>query len=530
MGNEKDDGGGASRELAAVLRDHPGAIVAAVGEDGLFVPVPEGLDLGDDHHRTGLRSATELVDGVDRAAVIEAWERARAGGDTTIDARLRDTDAAGTMHFIDARDELGVHLMVFAVDDGGGRVEVPEAPPIPEGSRAKVVRSRKDGLAVLVDIDHNVSELLGWRVEDMVGVRSLEFIHPDDQEESIAAWMDMLSAPGLTTRARLRHACADGSWLWLDISNRNLLDEAGHVECEMVDVSEEVAAQEALAASEQVLRRLTESMPVGVFHIDADERLQLANARLHEILGTRPGDDQATMLSTVRDEMAFDRALAAVLAGTDVDLELEIQVLGTLDIRRCTLALRALTVDGAVTGAVGVLTDVTESARLREELERRATMDDLTGCFNRASVLEALEGFLASGTDVAVVYVDVDDFKVVNDGHGHAAGDEVLQAVGARLRSAVREHDAVGRMGGDEFVAVCAGLGSEEGAAELAQRIASSLRDPVGFRHQRITVSASVGVAWSPGGERIDADTLVARADGAMYASKGIRGGGHTVG
>jgi diguanylate cyclase (GGDEF)-like protein/PAS domain S-box-containing protein len=528
MGNESD-GAAAPAEIEALLRAHPGAVVAAVGRDGLFVPLPEGLDLGDGHQRTGLRSATDLVEGVDRGAVIAAWERAKAGGVATVDARLRDHSAAGSMHFIDAREELGVHLMVFAVDDGGGRVAVPESPPIPEGSRAKVVRSRKDGLAVLVDIDHNVSELLGWRVEDMVGVRSLEFIHPDDQEESIAAWMDMLTAPGLTTRARLRHRCADGGWLWLDISNRNRLDEAGHVECEMVDVSQEVAAQAALAASEQVLRRLTESMPVGVFHIDRDRRLQLANARLHEILGTEPGDDQPTMLSTVRDEMAFDRALEAVLTGTDVDMEAEIQVLGTLDVRRCTLALRALSVDDEITGAVGCLTDVTESVRLREELERRATVDELTGCLNRASVLDALEESLASGADVAVVYVDVDDFKVVNDGLGHAAGDEVLQAVGARLRAAVRGHDAVGRMGGDEFLAVCAGLGSAEGAADLAQRIASSLGDPVGFRRQRIEVSASVGVAWSAAGEHPDADALVARADGAMYVTKGAGGGGHTV-
>src|SRR5690606_19288422 len=201
------------------------------------------------------------------------------------------------------------------------------------------------------------TDLLGWAVEDMVGRRSLDFIHPEDQEEAIAAWVDMLASPGVTTRARLRHAMADGGWLWLDIANRNRLDEEGAVECEMIDVSEEVAAQEALAANAQVLRRLTESMPVGVFHIGADERLQLANARLHEILGTSPGDDQSTMLSTVRDPIAFDRALAAVLTGVDVDMEAEIQVLGTLEVRRCTLALRALSADGAITGAVGVLTD-----------------------------------------------------------------------------------------------------------------------------------------------------------------------------
>jgi diguanylate cyclase (GGDEF)-like protein/PAS domain S-box-containing protein len=528
MGKDAE-GAAALREIEELLRQHPGAVVAAIGDDGLFVPIPEGLAVGDDHRRTGLRAATDLVERADRSAVIAAWEQAKQAGDHVVHARLRDHDEVTPMHFVDARDALGVHLMIFDVDGGGGLVDVPESPPIPEGSRAKVVRSRKDGLAVLVDIDHNVSQLLGWRVEDMVGRRSLEFIHPDDQDESIAAWMDMLSAPGLTTRARLRHACADGGWIWLDISNRNLLDEAGHVECEMVDVSEEVAAQAALAASEQVLRRLTESMPVGVFHIDPQRRLQLANARLHEILGTDPSDTQATMLSTVRDEIAFDRAIAAVLTGTDVDIELEVQVLGTLDVRRCTLALRALSVDDVITGAVGCLDDVTESMLLHEELERRATMDELTGCLNRASVIDALDDCLGSHTDVAVVFVDVDDFKDVNDGHGHAAGDEVLQAVGARLRAAVRGHDAVGRMGGDEFLAVCAGLGSAERAAELAERIASSLGDPVGFRGRRIEISSSVGVAWVAEGEKVDADTLVARADGAMYVAKGAGGGGHTA-
>ena len=522
------EAGAALRQFEALLRQHTGALVAAVGDDGLFVPFPEGLDVGEDLLRTGPRAATDLVERADRAAVIAAWERAQQDGGTVVEVRLRGHGSATPMHIVDARDALGVFLMIFEVG-GGGRVEVPESPSAPEGSRAKVVRSRKDNLAILVDVDPNVFELLGWTVEDMVGVRSLEFIHPDDQDESIAAWFDMLTAPGVTTRARLRHSCADGSWLWLDISNRNLLDELGHVECEMVDVSQEVAAQGALAASEQLLRRLTESMPVGVFHIDAGQRLELVNARLHEILGTVPGDDQATMLGTVRDGVAFDRALAAVLSGTDVDIEIEIQVLGTLDVRRCTLALRALIVDDVITGAVGCLTDVTESMLLQEELERRATIDELTGCLNRASVIDVLEECLGKGSDVAVVYVDLDDFKGLNDGHGHAAGDEVLQAVGARLRSAVRVHDAVGRMGGDEFLAVCAGLGTAESAAELAGRIASSLGHPVGFHNRRLAVSASVGVAWVPGGEHVDADTLVARADGAMYVTKGAGGGGHTV-
>lgn len=509
--------------LSDVLADRPRALVAAIGDDGLFVPLPPSLPVGG-RGVVEARAATDIIEPGDRELVIEAWEAVLAGGYSCAEVPLPGLDGPAAMHFFDVRDEHGAYVLVIDAGD-----EPPPVGPVPVPSTeavAKVVRVRKDGIAVLQQVDRTVTEVLGWQPDELVGRRSLDLIHPDDHELAITAWMDMLAGRGTTTRARLRHLRQDGGWTWLDISNHNRLDgTAGHVECEMVDVTDEVQALEALQDREQLLRRLTEAMSVGMFHIDRDRRLLLTNPALHEILGTGPDDPLEVLASRVVDPLAVDRVLSTVLSGADVDVELDARPIGSDEVRHLTVSARTLVDDDrTVVGAVGCVTDVTESVRLRDELARRATVDDLTGCLNRASVIEVLERVLANEADVAVVFVDMDGFKDVNDRHGHAAGDAVLQAIGSRLRAAVREHDAVGRMGGDEFIAVCTGLGDAAGAAELRDRVAAILGDPVGYGGRRIGISASVGMAWSPASEQIDADALVARADTAMYEVKSVRG------
>lgn len=494
--------------------------MAAVGEDGLFVPLPASLP-ADGHAVVEARAATDIVAPGDREPVIEAWEQVLATGYGCAEVPLPGSDRPATMHIFDVRAEHGVYVMVLDAGDDPPPIGPVEGPST-EGM-AKVVRVRKDGVAVLREVDASVEAVLGWTPGELVGRRSLDLIHPDDHELAITAWMDMLSDRGMTTRARLRHLRKDGGWTWMDISNHNLLDgTAGCVECEMVDVSVEVQAQEALRASEQLLRRLTDSMSVGVFHIDSDRNLLLTNPALHAILGTTPADDLETLAARVVDPLAVSRAMERVLSGIDVDVELDVRRPGDDEVRHLMVSSRALSdEEGRVTGAVGCVTDVTESVRLRDELARRATVDDLTGCANRVTVLEALEDALGRPVDVAVAFVDVDLFKRVNDDHGHAAGDAVLQAVSARLRSTVRAHDTVGRMGGDEFLMVCIGIAGEDGAAELRQRVQEALRDPVSWNGRRLEVSASIGVAWAATDDHVDADALVARADADMYARKG---------
>jgi diguanylate cyclase (GGDEF)-like protein len=256
------------------------------------------------------------------------------------------------------------------------------------------------------------------------------------------------------------------------------------------------------------------------------------NDRLGSILGVGPAATVEAQLSTVvrEDWPVLLAALDAALDdGADGDLEVRIQPEEGCRARRCMVRLRTLTDErGGVTGAVVSVEDVTDSAQLRAELERRATHDLLTRVMNRGAAMDALEAALArkeAGT--AVIYIDIDHFKAVNDQLGHAGGDEILRIVADRLATTVRAGDTLGRVGGDEFAVVCPGIAGAEPALRVADRIAAAVNRPVQLAGVTLELQVSIGVAHA-GRRVISADALVGRADSAMYASK-RRGHGRPV-
>ena len=413
--------------LVALLAEYPDAHVAAIGDDGLFIPVPPSVPL-QGHRMLQVRSTLELVVPEERELVLRAWERARSSGAATVQLHLRvDPDRIVVLHYLDARPLHGVYLGVLVGTDGISLPDLHAIPPLPP----RIARVRKNELAVFTAVDEATTRLLGWTPDELLGHRSLEFIHPDDQERAIGSWMQMLSEPDRPQPAvRLRHRRADGSWAWFEVTNHNRLAEpsGGDVLAEMIDISDEMAAHEALQAREQLLHRLAEALPIGVFQVLSDGRIAYTNERLQSILGVGPAPTVVDQLATVarEDWPSVEAALEAALgSGIDGDLEIQVRPSDEARTRRCLLRLRALTDgQGAVSGAVVCVEDVTASAQLRAELERRASHDLLTRLLNRASVLAALEGALASqgrgGT--AAIFIDLDDFKGVNDRLGHVAG------------------------------------------------------------------------------------------------------------
>ncbi len=164
-----------------------------------------------------------------------------------------------------------------------------------------------------------------------------------------------------------------------------------------------------------------------------------------------------------------------------------------------------------------------ENARLIEATRHQALHDDLTGLPKRALAedrgRQALARRQRTGEEVALLFIDVDDFKVVNDTHGHATGDALLRSVAARLDAELRSSDTCARVGGDEFVVILTSPAGTSGGAEVAQRLIESLDAPFSVGDHTIEVTASIGIAWAgPGAETFD--ELVARADGAMYEAK----------
>ncbi len=164
-----------------------------------------------------------------------------------------------------------------------------------------------------------------------------------------------------------------------------------------------------------------------------------------------------------------------------------------------------------------------QAGHRREHQQRHlAEHDDLTGLFNRAAFRTRVQQALAEDNRVAVLMLDLDGFKQVNDNHGHAAGDEVLRIMAARIGHALRSGDGVGRLGGDEFACLLRNVDGREQLEVLARKLAMSIASPMHVAEGRVSLLASLGMAVSPT-DGNSVDTLLATADAAMYRAKRLR-------
>lgn len=509
--------------LRRLLEQHPHAMVSALTDDGRPQPVPAGVQLGAGHVPVLTAGIAGYLP-ADRPGVLAAFDAALSTGSGQVGARLvNDPQTTLHVHLVDARADLGVLLSVIVPQATGPRpAATPAVPVIPP----RVARLTKSATGMLLDVDDAALQILGWRREEVVGRRSLELIHPDDQALAIESWLQTVEDPSVQARVRLRHRARDGSWTWFETYHVNLLaSDSPRLVTEMVDVSAEMAAQQALEAREQLLQQLTQTLPVGVFQLGSDGGLVWGNGRLFELLRLPVASTAPDLLRAV---LATDRpqvrsAMERIRSGAPeqaVDVRLSPPSAGTV----CQISLRPLTSgsDGVV-GIVGCVHDITGSVAARRELERQAAVDGLTGCLSRPALLAALDAALARGRDLATgtaaVYVDLDLFKQVNDQLGHAAGDELLRRTAHLLQRSGARGARVGRLGGDEFLVVCPDVESEAVAVAVGERIAALLRRRLSLAGRSVTASASVGLAWSSD-SREDAADLLARADRAMYVVK----------
>ena len=180
--------------------------------------------------------------------------------------------------------------------------------------------------------------------------------------------------------------------------------------------------------------------------------------------------------------------------------------------------------NGCTTHHVAVLTDLTDLREKERQLEHIAYHDALTGLPNRVLLADRLRQAMTyatrRGERVAVVYIDLDGFKAINDSHGHNQGDALLIAVAHRMRDALREGDTLARIGGDEFVAVLADLRNDQDCSPLLERLLAAASEPVPAPAGELRVSASLGVTFFPQAQAIDADQLMRQADQALYQAK----------
>ncbi len=424
-----------------------------------------------------------------------------------------------------------------------------------ELQRLALVAEHTSALVIVSDVDDHVQwvnaafcGVTGWTLPEARGRRPGELLASPQADETVLRRVHDAVRDGLGVREEWLHRTRGGAELWLDVDLRPLQDEdgrpAGFVRV-CTDVSTRVRQQAKLQA-------LWAALPTGVVVHGLDGRIVEANRAAESLLGLTLAQIQA------RDSWGPPRrivhadgspcahgqhpALRSLASGQALRNE-------TLGIETPTGELRWLLVNtepqrdnqGQLSGVVACFIDITHSRMLQDRLADGARTDALTGLPNRAVVMERLQRAIEHarrhpGYGFAVLFMDFDRFKQVNDTLGHAAGDELLRQVATRLTHTLRPGDAVARLpaegqgsvaarlGGDEFVVVLEGVGDAARAAVVSQRLLAELAEPYLVESTPVHSSASIGVVLCTGlsadGPGPSADELLRNADTAMYEAK----------
>jgi diguanylate cyclase (GGDEF)-like protein/PAS domain S-box-containing protein len=327
------------------------------------------------------------------------------------------------------------------------------------------------------------------------------------------------------------------------------------------DITARTSLDEALRQSEERLALATKSARIGIWDYDVVANKLVWDARMYELYGIRGEDfsgayDAWQAALHPEDRARGDRAISDAISGTR-DLDIEFRVLWPNgeehDIEAHALARGPE--HGPATRMIGVNWDITGRKQAENRIVRLARYDDLTGLPNRSVFVEALTRLIAQSrrdsTRFAVLYLDLDHFKDVNDVLGHPVGDLLLKIVAERLRANIRETDMVARFGGDEFAVLLSDIGTPVNAtlvsdrllrsiagqidvtrematiaADVAEKIVASMSEVVTIDANRIHTGASVGIAVY-GSDSPDAEAMLSYADVALYRAKAERRGGY---
>jgi diguanylate cyclase (GGDEF)-like protein len=285
-------------------------------------------------------------------------------------------------------------------------------------------------------------------------------------------------------------------------------------------------SERRLALEKERLDTAINNMTQGLLLYDSDARIVLCNQRYLEMYNlspdvVKPGCHFRDLIAHRKETGSFpgnvDEFCATVLRNV-AEKRATNSVLETTDGRSIQLVNRPL----ANGGWVATQEDITERRRAEQKIAHLAHYDALTDLPNRVSFREQLQQELERtkrGEQLAVLYIDIDEFKSVNDSLGHPAGDELLKAVASRLRSCIRETDFVARLGGDEFAIVQTGIKQPSDVVELVNRIYEAIRAPHECLGHQVATDASIGIALAPN-DGTELDQLLKSADLAMYGAK----------
>lgn len=369
----------------------------------------------------------------------------------------------------------------------------------------------------------------GYREDEILGRHIARFYPPEAVENNLPA--RLLKQARATGRAedegwRVRN---DGSRFWAKVNITALHDSEGRLRGFTKVTRDKTAsrlADEALRASESQLKAITNHLPALVCYIDRGHVFRFNNETYTRWLRRPLSEITGRSLREVYGDEVYKKLtepLERALRGETVKFEIEFDAFdGSTRIARGTYVPDRGD-DGTVQGVHGLIRDVTMAKEAERALLLAARHDSLTGLPNRPHLMQRLREVFFQPFDpasqTAVLFLDLDHFKQINDLWGHHVGDEVLKEFARRVSRAVRPTDLVARLAGDEFVVVLSGLNTLQEAEFVARKILNAMKEPFDHAERVLTLSTSIGLAMRSEADA-DATHLLKRADAALYAAK----------
>jgi diguanylate cyclase (GGDEF)-like protein/PAS domain S-box-containing protein len=362
----------------------------------------------------------------------------------------------------------------------------------------------------------------GWTRDEFLSMLITQ-IRPEEDVPAVLALLPQL--PERVSPAIFRHKKKDGSIIDVEISSFEFISGGRRRRLVMAhDITERHQSERRLRESEARYRLLFERNLAGVYRATTDGRILDCNDAFARVFGYGSREDlldkPASSLyfdSNERDQMI--QLLRVQRAITNQEGRLRRR-----DGSPVWVIENMTMLEGHEAGVIeGTIIDITDRKYAQDEIEYQAYHDVLTGLPNRLLFRDRISMALAharrTSRSMAIMFLDLDDFKAVNDSLGHTVGDRLLQAVALRLVGAMRAEDTVARMGGDEFTVLLSDVTDGRGAATVARKILEAVGAPLVLDGHDLRVTTSIGVAVFPG-DGFDAETLLKNADRAMYRAK----------
>ncbi len=381
----------------------------------------------------------------------------------------------------------------------------------------------------LLRINRRYAEMLGYTVQEMLGRSFHDITHGDDRAETLHQMQRLLAGEIRAFSQEKRYCCKDGTVVWvaLNVSPMWAAGETPHTHLAVAqDITERKQSEAALRNSENRYRTIVETAQEGIWQIDAESKTTFVNQKMAEMLGYTVEEMQGCSLLAFMDDEGREMVAQNVERRRQgIAEQHEFKFLrkpgGVVWTLLSTLPL--FDSAGTYAGAFAMVTDISDRKQSENQLQHMAQHDALTGLPNRSLLIDRLNQAIARARwnkrIVALLFVDLDRFKTINDTLGHEAGDLLLQQLASRFQQHVREGDTVARFGGDEFVILLADVANEGDIRSITKKVLEALEPAFEIAERVLYITASIGVSLYPNdGEH--ATALLKNADIAMYRAK----------